>query len=111
MLQFRNVALKNEVDEKWIGRVESTILSHLKDWGEYETSCSQVVEINGHLVSNVRMEQAYKGNYHLYANIDGNKRKFVIGKNKEEFAIIEKYGMANISEAQLIDMVKKYLCK
>lgn len=57
------------------------------------------------------MEQTYKGNYHLYANINGNELKFVIGKNKEEFAIIEKYGMANISEAQLIDMVKKYLCK
>lgn len=111
LLQFRNVALKNEVDEKWIGRVESTILSHLKDWGEYETRCSQVVEINGHLVSNVRMEQAYKGNYHLYANIDGNVRKFVIGKNKEEFAIIEKYGMGNMSEMQLMGMVKKYLCK
>ena len=111
LLQFRNVALKNEVDEKWIGRVESTILSHLKVWGEYKTSCSQVVEINGHQVSNVRMEQAYKGNCHLCANIDGNERKFVIGKNKEEFAIIEKYGMANLAEEQLLDMVKKYLCK
>ena len=111
LLQFRNVALKNEVDEKWVGRVESTILSHLKVWGEYKTSCSQVVEINGHQVSNVRMEQAYKGNCHLCANIDGNERKFVIGKNKEEFAIIEKYGMANLAEEQLLDMVKKYLCK
>lgn len=37
--------------------------------------------------------------------------KFVIGKNKKEFAIIEKYGMVNLSEVQLMDMVKKYLCK
>ena len=112
LLQFRNVALKNEVDEKWIGRVETTILSHLKEWGEYkETSCSQVAHINGHLVGNVRMEQAYKGNYHLYANIDGNERKFVISKHKEEFGIIEKFGMANLTVEQLLDMVKKYLCK
>ncbi len=39
------------------------------------------------------------------------ERKFVIGKNKKEFAIIEKYGMVNLSEVQLMDMVKKYLCK
>lgn len=79
---------------------------------KYAERCSyQVVEINGHQVSNVHMKQTYKGNYHLYANINGNELKFVIGKNKEEFAIIEKYGMANISKAQLIDMVKKYLCK
>ncbi len=35
----------------------------------------------------------------------------MIGKNKKEFAIIEKYGMVNLSEVQLMDMVKKYLCK
>lgn len=39
------------------------------------------------------------------------EHKFVIGKNKKEFAIIEKYGMVNLSEVQLMDMVKKYLCK
>lgn len=36
LLQFRTVAVKYAVDEKWIGRVEATILSHLKEWGEYE---------------------------------------------------------------------------
>ena len=64
--------------------------------------------MNGHLVSNIRMEQAYKGNYHLLAKIDGKERKFVIGKNKEEFALIEKTGIANLTPDQLKAMAEKY---
>lgn len=50
---------------------------------------------------------------HFFSNLHSKttERKFVIGKNKKEFAIIEKYGMVNLSEVQLMDMVKKYLCK
>ena len=49
----------------------------------------------------------------FFINLHSKKteRNFVIGKNKKEFAIIEKYGMVNLSEVQLMDMVKKYLCK
>ena len=64
--------------------------------------------INGHLVSNIRIEQAYKGNFHLLAEIDGKERKFVIGKNKEEFSLIEKTGIANLTPEQLQAMVEKY---
>ena len=42
------------------------------------------------------------------AEIDGKERKFVIGKNKEEFALIEKTGVANLSADQLRAMVEKY---
>ena len=54
------------------------------------------------------MEQAYKGNYHLFADIDGKERKFVISKNKEEFALIEKTGVANLTSEQLLAMVEKH---
>ena len=64
--------------------------------------------INGHLVSNIRFEQAYKGNFHLLAEIDGKERKFVIGKNKEDFALIEKTGIANLTPDQLQTMAEKY---
>ena len=39
---------------------------------------------------------------------DGKERKFVIGKNKEEFALIEKTGIANLTPDQLQAMVEKY---
>ncbi len=42
-------------------------------------------DINGKHYSNVSVEQTYKGNYHLLADINGKERKFIIGKNKPEY--------------------------
>ena len=108
--QFRAVATKYGVAEQWIGRVETTIVNHLKSWGELdkETRITYEFIINGHIVKNIRMEQAYKGNFHLLAEIDGQERKFVIGKNKEEFSLIESIGITNLSSDLLKDMVEKY---
>ena len=57
---------------------------------------------------NIRMEQAYKENYHLLIEIDGHERKFIIGKDREEFSLIESMGIANLSSERLKDMVEKY---
>lgn len=106
---FRQVASKYSVNEEWTGRVEATILKHLRDWGEWDSDRpSSPTVINGHIVKNVRIEETYKGNYHLYADIDNVERKFVIGKNKEEFARIKKTGLANITISELTKMVEKY---
>ena len=107
--QFRSIATDNEVTESWIGRIESTIIEHLKAWGEWACETLDTkTDINGHIISNLHIEQTYKGNYHLLANIDGIERKFVIGKNKEEFALIERIGFANLTTDQLKAMVVKY---
>lgn len=106
--QFRAVATKYGVDEQWIGRVESTIVEHLRSWGEVEESGVTEFEINGHIVRNIRLEQAYKGNYHLLAEIDGQERKFIIGKSKEEYSLIKSMGMVNIESDVLKVMVEKY---
>ena len=108
--QFRVVATKYGVAEQWIGRIETTIAEHLKSWGELEAITCSTGEfvINGHTVKNIRMEQAYKGNFHLLAEINGQERKFVIGKNKEEFSLIESIGIANLSSDQLKGMMEKY---
>ena len=109
--QFRTVAAKYNVAERWIGRVEATIIDHLKSWGELGEATHVTSEslINGHVVKNIRMEQAYKGNFHLLADIDGRERKFVISKNKEEFSQIESVGIANLSLDQLKNLVEKFL--
>ena len=107
--RFRIIATKYGVSEQWTGRVETTIINHLKAWGEWQEEAAMAeMTINGHLVSNIRIEQAYKGNFHLLAEIYGKERKFVIGKNKVEFALIEKTGVANLSADQLRAMVEKY---
>ena len=70
--QFRTIATKYGVSEQWTGRVEATIIDHLKSWGEWEEDTATLEQIiNGHTVSNIRIEQAYKGNFHLLATIDG----------------------------------------
>ena len=80
-----------------------------KDRRSMAGRCSNAkLTVNGHLVSNIHMEQAYKGNYHLLAVVDGKERKFVIGKNKEEFSLIEKTGVANLTPEQLHAMAEKY---
>jgi len=110
--RFRAIATKNSVSEEWTGRVEATIVGHLKAWGEWldaDTPSEQI--INGHVVSDIRVEQAYKGNFHLLATIDGQERKFVIGKNKAEFAQIEKAGIANLAPAQLRVLVETFFCE
>ena len=107
--QFRTIATKYGVSEQWMGRVEATIIDHLKSWGEWEENAATLEQIiNGHIVSNIRIEQAYKGNFHLLATIDGQERKFVIGKNKKEYALIEKTGIANNTDEQINSMVEKY---
>ena len=89
--QFRVVATKYGVAEQWIGRIETTIADHLKSWGELEAITCSTGEfvINGHTVN-------------------GQERKFVIGKNKEEFSLIESIGIANLSSDQLKGMMEKY---
>jgi serine/threonine-protein kinase HipA len=52
--------------------------------------------------------QTYKGNYHLLATVDGKERKFVIGKNKEEYSLIERKGIENITGDELKAMAHKY---
>lgn len=106
---FRSVALKYGVTKEWIGRVETAIISHLTAWGEWEEEKQpSVLKINAHIVKDIHLEETYKGNYHLYADIDGNERKFVISRNKDEFSLIEKTGLSNITEEQLKAMVCKY---
>ena len=107
--QFREITTKYGVSEQWTGRVETTIIDHLKAWGEWEETLAPSEQvINGYTVSNICIEQAYKGNFHLLATIEGQERKFVIGKNKEEYALIEKTGIANLTDEQLNSMVEKY---
>ena len=106
---FRSVALKYGVTKEWIGRVETVIIGHLTAWGEWEEEKQpSVLKINAHIVRNIHLEETYKGNYHLYADIDGNERKFVISRNKDEFSLIKKTSLSNITKEQLQAMVCKY---
>ena len=103
--QFRTFAVKHGVKGHWIDAVKSTLSKNLEVWGiasdEHKTA---EFEIGGILYSNVHIERAYKGNFHLYASINGKEKKFVIGKNKAEYAIIEQVGVQDLNCEQLRKM-------
>ena len=101
-------------DDRWISSIESAINAHLVSWGledKDNSSSSSSFEIDGKSCTDVRIEQAYKGNFHLYASIDGRDCKFIIGKNKPEYALIQELGVSKLSETMLRDLVAKYLVR
>lgn len=108
--RFREIAGKYAVQERWINSVESAINGHLAAWGLADTRPAHIsFEIDGRCYADVRVEQAYKGNFHLFAKEDGKERKFIIGRNKPEYEIILSAGASNLSKDALMEMVRKYL--
>ena len=110
--QFRTFAVKHGVKARWTDAVESTLCANLEAWGMASgRQESAEFEIDGTCYSNVHIERTYKGNFHLYATTNGNERKFVIGKNKKEYVLIEHVGVRNLSREDLMKMVKDWLHK
>ena len=108
--RHREYVIQN--DDRWISSIESAINAHLVSWGlEDKDNSSSSFEIDGKSCTDVRIEQAYKGNFHLYASIDGRECKFIIGKNKPEYAMIQETGLSNLPESMLRDLVAKYLLR
>ena len=110
ILQFRTYAVRHGVKERWINAVETTLNTNLKAWGMTSATHGMAeFEIEGTTYSNVHVERTYKGNFHLHASVNGKELKFVIGKNKAEYALIEQKGASNLSNEELKDMVRAYL--
>jgi serine/threonine-protein kinase HipA len=106
---FRELAIKNGVREEWIGRVENCMNGHLAAWGYAQSEQSFAFNMDGHDVSNVHIEAAYKGNYHILATIDNRELKYIIRKGTDEHNIITAKGIMNITEEYMKLLVKKYL--
>ena len=79
--------------------------------GGWRIKTTVLLLLDGKSCTEVRIEQAYKGNFHLYASIDGRDCKFIIGKNKPEYATIQETGLSNLPETMLRDLVAKYLVR
>ena len=109
--RHREYVIQN--DDRWISSIESAINAHLVSWGleDKDNSSSSSFEIDGKSCTDVRIEQAYKGNFHLYASRDGRECKFIIGKNKPEYATIQETGLSNLPESMLRDLIAKYLLR
>ena len=113
LLSFRKLALQYGVKEEWINRIESTLISNLQDWGysvldDKNSPCDEWY-LWGHKISHVRMETAYKGNYHLWATIDDKDLKYIFRKGTEEYNDINATGIAHLEEELLLQLVRTYL--
>ena len=106
---FRQFALKHGAKERWINAIENTLKNNLEAWGLTNPSTiANYIDESGRQVENVRIEQQFKGNYHLLASIDGRNRKYVIRKRTEDHETITQTGIANLSADYLKALVSKY---
>ena len=109
--QFRHFAEECEVSQRWIGAVETTLNNHLAEWGLLEQRKNVSFRIGDTIFENVRVEKAYKGNYHLLCEEEGKERKLVITNKKEEYALIDKVGIDNLTDKQLCSLVETFFVR
>ena len=108
--QFRSFATKNGVRDEWIGRVETTIIDHLKAWGLWEgESQTSNLTVDGHDVTSFHLEQQFKGNYLMQATIDGKELKYIIRKGTPEHDLLKKTGLTNITDEIKKELVNRFL--
>ena len=110
VMQFRSLAEQNGVRQELIGRIEATIQEHLREWGvSAEHREEEWTATDGNRISNPYVEQAYKGNYHLFATINGRPKRFIIRRGTADYDYIEKIGMYQLSAAQLRALIEHCL--
>ena len=85
--------------------------SYLAEWGLLEQRKNVSFRIGDTIFENVRVEKAYKGNYHLLCEVEGKERKFVITNKKEEYALIDKVGIDNLTDKQLCSLVETFFVR
>lgn len=110
---FSTYATKNEVAPAWIACINACLSSHLAEWGleERELKIGRGTLEDGREVTNVYLEQAYKGNIHLWATIDGQLRKYIFRPSAPEYAEILRYNITETPPGKLLEWVEKYLCQ
>ena len=107
---FRAAATKYGVSEQWIGRVETTITSHLKAWDLLEEGTqSSAIQVEGHTITDFHIELQYKGNFLLLATIDGRNMKYIIRKGTQEYDAIAMTGLASMTEEKKKELISLYL--
>lgn len=106
---FRELANKYQVRDEWTSRIDTCISQNLASWGFASDVRIDFFESNGHKVEDARIEQAYRGNFHLLATIDGRELKYIFRKTTAEYELINKVGISGISNEQLSEWINCYL--
>ena len=108
--EFRIFALRYGAKERWIAAIENTLKVNLEAWGlTNRTIIEKFTDNRGRNIENVRIEQQFKGNYHLLATIDGKTCKYVIRKQTKEHEEISSRGVKNLSIEYIKEIVSRFL--
>ena len=108
VMNFRTLAQQNGVKQQWIGRIEECLYSHLSEWGmEGRINPIFWTTDTGLHISNVYLEQAYKGNIHLHATVNATKRRWIIRRTLPEYSSITAMGIRNVSADLLKQLVEQ----
>ena len=107
---FRSIAERYGVQERWITAVENTLGHHLETWGLGKTNIVVgYTDALGRCIENARIELQFKGNYHLLAIIDGKERKYIIRQKTSEHDGISRIGMRNLTDDYLKELVLRFM--
>ena len=110
ILEFRPLAFKYGAHERWIATIENTLKTNLEAWGLVKPTIAEgFIDNQGRKIEDARIEQQFKGNYHLLATIDGKERKYVIRKKTAEHEEISRIGISNLSTDYLKELVLKFM--
>ena len=108
--EFRTFALRHGAKERWVAAIENTLNANLEAWGlTSRTIIEKYKDNRGRNIENVRIEQQFKGNYHLLAVIDGKACKYVIRKQTKEHEEISSRGVMNLSIEYIKEIVSRFL--
>lgn len=103
---FRELAVQYKVKKEWANRIDSVLSERLVEWGILHStqSVQQYSFVHAkYKIDNAKIEQAYRGNYHLLATINERELKYIIRKGTEEYEQINNKGIKNISEKNFIN--------
>lgn len=106
---FNKIADKYNVKEEWKNKIDTCLSKHLSSWDYFEKSENISFKLEQYTFSNIKLEQAYRGNFHLLASINNKEYKYIIRQDTEDYEIINKRGIDNISLDYKKELINKYI--
>lgn len=98
-MAFPQYAAEYGVRAEWVNRIWPVLEDNLAAWHLYLREGS----------SPYRLEQTYKGNYHLYVmQPDGRERRYVIRPKMAEYAEIMEQGITAISDERMAEWIASW---
>ena len=107
--EFPAFAANCGVKVEWQKRVSDAIESILNQWHERQEQEVSDFAVDGHSVQDFRIEQAYKGNYHLYAIVDGRPKTFILRNKQPEHVLISMRGIGGLTAEDREFLIRKFI--